>query len=185
MLRKRNRQRELPGFAPLWGKPGKRGWIIQRNTAKDRVARVLKRAAQWCKSQRHMPVRLKHRALCPRLTGHNPYYGITGNYVRCVEELDASMAHVRICGAWRAGNCSRLPDEEPSGGSKINRCSAATIRPDIVFKRIMVQLARAWKGQALLFLLSLIHYPCDAEGLKVPTWSPVRRTKPVIAARPV
>jgi len=71
---------DLLGFTHLWGKSRKGRWIIQRRTAKDRFARALKRVAQWCRSQRHLPVRLQHQALCRKLMGHNQYYGITGNY---------------------------------------------------------------------------------------------------------
>jgi RNA-directed DNA polymerase len=71
---------DLLGFTHLWGKSRKGRWMVQRRTAKDRFARALKRVAQWCKSQRHLPVRVQHQALYRKLKGHNQYYGITGNY---------------------------------------------------------------------------------------------------------
>lgn len=71
---------DLLGFTHLWGKSRKGRWIIQRKTAKGRFARALKRVAQWCESQRHLPVRLQQQALSRKLMGHNQYYGITGNY---------------------------------------------------------------------------------------------------------
>jgi group II intron reverse transcriptase/maturase len=71
---------DLLGFTHLWGKSRKGRWVVQRRTAQDRFARALKRVAQWCRSQRHLPVRLQHQALCRKLVGHNQYYGITGNY---------------------------------------------------------------------------------------------------------
>ena len=71
---------DLPGFTHFWGKSRKGRWVVQRRTAKDRFTRALKRVAQWCRSQRHLPVRLQHQALCRKLVGHNQYYGITGNY---------------------------------------------------------------------------------------------------------
>ena len=71
---------DLLGFTHLWGKSRKGRWTVQRKTAKDRFARALKRVAQWCRSQRHLPVRLQHKALCRKLMGHNQYYGITGNH---------------------------------------------------------------------------------------------------------
>jgi RNA-directed DNA polymerase len=71
---------DLLGFTHFWGKSRKGQWIVQRKTAKDRFARALKRVAQWCRSQRHLPVRQQHQALCRKLAGHNQYYGITGNY---------------------------------------------------------------------------------------------------------
>lgn len=71
---------DLLGFTHFWGKSRKGYWIVQRKTAKDRFARALKRVAWWCRSQRHLPVREQHQALCRKLAGHNQYYGITGNY---------------------------------------------------------------------------------------------------------
>lgn len=71
---------DLLGFTHHWDKSRKGRWVVKRRTAKDRFARALKRVAQWCRLQRHLPVRVQHQALCRKLTGHNQYYGITGNY---------------------------------------------------------------------------------------------------------
>jgi group II intron reverse transcriptase/maturase len=71
---------DLLGFTHFWGKSHKDRWVIQRKTAKDRFSRALKRVTEWCKENRHLPVRLQHRMLCRKLVGHNQYYGITGNY---------------------------------------------------------------------------------------------------------
>jgi group II intron reverse transcriptase/maturase len=71
---------DLLGFTHFWGKSRKGRWVICRRTAKDRFARALKKVAEWCRLQRHLPVREQHQALCRKLVGHNQYYGITGNY---------------------------------------------------------------------------------------------------------
>ncbi len=71
---------DLLGFTHFWGKSRKGKWMVKRKTAKDRFSRALKRVAEWCRSQRHLPVRVQHRALCRKLVGHNQYYGITSNY---------------------------------------------------------------------------------------------------------
>jgi hypothetical protein len=71
---------DLLGFTHLWGKSRQGRWVVQRITAKDRLARALKRVAQWCRAQRRLPAPLQHQALCRKLVGHNQYYGITGNY---------------------------------------------------------------------------------------------------------
>lgn len=68
------------GFTHLWSKSRKGRWVVQRKTAKDRLARALKRVAQWCRYQRHLPVRMQHQALSRKLMGHNQYYGVTGNF---------------------------------------------------------------------------------------------------------
>ncbi len=71
---------DLLGFTHFWGKSRKDRWVVQRRTAKDRFVRALKRVAEWCRSQRHLPVREQYQALCRKLAGHSQYYGITGNY---------------------------------------------------------------------------------------------------------
>ncbi len=86
---------DLLGFTHFWGKSRRDRWVIQRKTAKDRFSRALKRVTEWCKGNRHLPVRLQHRMLCRKLVGHNQYYGITGNY-RAISEF--SLAVLK---AWR------------------------------------------------------------------------------------
>jgi group II intron reverse transcriptase/maturase len=71
---------DLLGFTHFWGKSRKGRWVVKRRTAKDRFARTLKKVAEWCKKERHLPVREQYRTLCRKLVGHNQYYGITGNY---------------------------------------------------------------------------------------------------------
>jgi group II intron reverse transcriptase/maturase len=68
------------GFTHLWGKSRKGRRVVQRRTAKDRFARALQRVSEWCRLQRHRPVREQHQALGRKLPGHYQYYGITGNY---------------------------------------------------------------------------------------------------------
>ncbi|MGA2403860.1 MAG: reverse transcriptase domain-containing protein [Syntrophobacteraceae bacterium] len=60
---------DLPGFTHFWGKSRKGRWIVRHRTAKDRFSRALKRVAQWCRSQRHLPVPLQHQALWPQACG--------------------------------------------------------------------------------------------------------------------
>jgi group II intron reverse transcriptase/maturase len=70
---------DLLGFTHYWGRSRKGRWIIQRKTAKGRLARAVHRVGQWCRYRRHRPVAEQHAALARQLTGHYAYYGITGN----------------------------------------------------------------------------------------------------------
>lgn len=72
------------GFMHYWGRSRKGGWILKRETAKDRFSRGLHRIAQWCRKHRHRPVREQYRALRAKLLGHYAYYGLTGNFKRLV-----------------------------------------------------------------------------------------------------
>lgn len=67
------------GFTHYWGISKKGNWIVKRKTARDRFVRGLKRINDWCRKNRHEPVKLQWKTLCQKLQGHFAYYGITGN----------------------------------------------------------------------------------------------------------
>jgi group II intron reverse transcriptase/maturase len=70
---------DLLGFTHYWGRSRTGRWIIQRKTAKGRLARAVYRVGQWCRKWRHGPVAEQHAVLARQLLGHYAYYGITGN----------------------------------------------------------------------------------------------------------
>ncbi len=74
------------GFTHYWGKSRRGYWIIKRRTARKRLRRAIGRIRQWCRYNRHMPLKEQYRVLCLKLKGHYQYYGIRGNY-RCLEML--------------------------------------------------------------------------------------------------
>ena len=67
------------GFTHYWAKSRRGNQVIKQKTAKDRFRRALKRVAEWCRRQRHLPLVEQHRALSAKLRGHYGYYGITAN----------------------------------------------------------------------------------------------------------
>jgi RNA-directed DNA polymerase len=70
---------DVLGFTLRWGY-SKRGYqIVQKRTSKDRLKRAVKRVYQWCKNNRHKPLKEQHQQLVWKLRGHYGYYGITGN----------------------------------------------------------------------------------------------------------
>jgi RNA-directed DNA polymerase len=71
---------DLLGFTHYWGLSRKGRWVVKRRTAHDRFNRSLKRVADWCRRNRHQPVREQWQALARKLRGHFGYFGITGNY---------------------------------------------------------------------------------------------------------
>jgi RNA-directed DNA polymerase len=71
---------DLLGFTHYWGLSRKGRWVVKRKTARDRFNRALKRVADWCRENRHQPVREQRLALARKLLGHFGYYGITGNF---------------------------------------------------------------------------------------------------------
>jgi len=67
------------GFTHYWGHSRKGNWVVKRKTEKSRFSRALRAVSEWCKRNRHLPVKEQHRALGRKLWGHYSYYGITGN----------------------------------------------------------------------------------------------------------
>jgi group II intron reverse transcriptase/maturase len=80
------RRRERPrvsfdflGFTHFWGRSRKGGWIVQRKTARKSLGRALSQVREWCRRNRHLPLREQHRRLSAKLRGHYAYFGLTGN----------------------------------------------------------------------------------------------------------
>jgi len=71
---------DLLGFTHYWGRSRKGGWTVKRKTANDRFRRALKRVGEWCRINRHVPVRDQWKILTIKLKGHYSYYGVSGNY---------------------------------------------------------------------------------------------------------
>ena len=67
------------GFTHHWGRTRRGLWTIKRRTAADRFARAVQRVTDWCRRNRHAPLREQQRQLNRKLRGHYGYYGITGN----------------------------------------------------------------------------------------------------------
>lgn len=70
---------DLLGFTHYWGRSRRGVWVVKRRTASNRFSRAVKKIAEWCRANRHEPVKEQHHALSRKLQGHDAYYGITGN----------------------------------------------------------------------------------------------------------
>ena len=68
------------GFTHYWGKSRQGYWIIKWKTMGKRVRRFVKATWQWCRENRHLPLKEQHRALCVKLRGYYQYYGVRHNY---------------------------------------------------------------------------------------------------------
>jgi len=53
--------------------------VVRQTTAKSRFARALTAVKDWCRNNRHRPMREQHARLSAVLVGHCAYYSITGN----------------------------------------------------------------------------------------------------------
>lgn len=70
------------GFRLFWAKSRQGYWVVKKATDKQRLARTKKRIDDWCKRNRHAPVKQQHKVLSAKLKGHYNYYGVIGNYAR-------------------------------------------------------------------------------------------------------
>ena len=77
--RKRPETFDLLGFTHYWGKTQKGNWAVKRKTMKSRLTHSIQRIDQWCRGNRHRPIREQWKELCAKVRGHYGYYGITGN----------------------------------------------------------------------------------------------------------
>lgn len=67
------------GFTHFWSRSLKGNWVVKRKTADDRLRRAVRRIADWCRLNRHRPMREQCRTLGQKLRGHYQYYGVIGN----------------------------------------------------------------------------------------------------------
>jgi hypothetical protein len=67
------------GFTHYWGTSRKGYWIVTRKTASNRLTRAVQSIAQWCRLNRHRPIREQQIKLNQKIRGHCAYYGITRN----------------------------------------------------------------------------------------------------------
>jgi group II intron reverse transcriptase/maturase len=70
---------DLLGFTHYWGRSRRGFWVVMRQTASKRLSRAVHGIAQWCRRNRHLPVREQHATLSQKVRGHYAYYGITSN----------------------------------------------------------------------------------------------------------
>ena len=89
------------GFTHYWGKSLKGNWIVKRKTSQKKFKEKLKNIKQWCKLNRHLPMREQYEKLGQKLKGHYAYYGITGNARRL------SQYRYEVARIWKKWLCRR------------------------------------------------------------------------------
>jgi RNA-directed DNA polymerase len=68
------------GFTFYWARSLKGFWVIKKKTARKRLSRFLRMLWNWCKANRHDPMKEQYAALCSKLRGFYQYFGVRGNY---------------------------------------------------------------------------------------------------------
>jgi len=67
------------GFTWYWRRTRKGSWAVTCKTRRARLARAIQAVYDWCRSNRHLPVKEQHAALRRRVQGHINYFGVNGN----------------------------------------------------------------------------------------------------------
>jgi RNA-directed DNA polymerase len=68
------------GFTHFWSRSKQGFWVVKRKTAGSRFQRAVKKIADWCRLNRHLPLRDQCQTLRRKLRGHFQYYGgVIGN----------------------------------------------------------------------------------------------------------
>jgi len=83
------------GFTFYWGRSLKGYPVIKKKTARKRLNRYLKMTWNWCKENRHDPIREQYRTLCAKLRGYYQYFGVRSNY----KAIEAAYEYTEQ--AWR------------------------------------------------------------------------------------
>lgn len=75
------------GFTHYWGRSKQGRWVVKRKTAGSRLDRAIRRIAEWCRLNRHLPFEEQYQTLSQKLRGHYAYYGgLIGN-LRCLQNF--------------------------------------------------------------------------------------------------
>jgi RNA-directed DNA polymerase len=88
---------DLLGFTLYWARSERGFWVIQLKTARDRFTRALSRLNEWCRRNRHQPVREQAKRIRRAVVGHFNYFGVIGNQGRL---LALRRAVYRIWRSW-------------------------------------------------------------------------------------
>ena len=68
------------GFEFRWGTDRKGQARLKRRTSRKKFRSSVKRAAEWCKKNRHRRLKEQFKLLNAKLRGYYNYYGVHGNY---------------------------------------------------------------------------------------------------------
>jgi len=88
---------DLLGFTHYWAKSERGNWVIQLKTARTRFTRTLHNLSDWCRRNRHRPLREQWLRICRALVGHFAYFGVVGNNGRL---LALRHAVYRVWRSW-------------------------------------------------------------------------------------
>jgi group II intron reverse transcriptase/maturase len=68
------------GFTLYWRRSRAGHWVPALKTRRASLRKAIAALADWCRSQRHEPVKEQHAALVARIRGHDNYFAVNGNF---------------------------------------------------------------------------------------------------------
>jgi RNA-directed DNA polymerase len=68
------------GFCWHWRRMRRGGWSVRCKTRRARLARAIRAVHEWCRENRHRPVKQQHATLTRKVQGHINYFGVNGNF---------------------------------------------------------------------------------------------------------
>lgn len=71
---------EFLSFEFRWGTDRQGRARLKRRTSRKKFRNSVKRAAEWCKKNRHLRMKQQFKQLNAKLRGYYNYYGVNGNY---------------------------------------------------------------------------------------------------------
>ena len=89
------------GFTIYWRRTMKGRWEMACKTRRARLTRAIKAVYDYCRRQRHKPMKEQHAALRSRIQGHFNYFGVNGN----IRSLYVLAHHAKR--AWYKWLCRR------------------------------------------------------------------------------
>jgi len=80
LVDRRNGTFDFLGFTFHWSRAREGYWVIKKKTIGKRLRRFMKGLWEWCRENRHKPLKEQHGDLCAKLRGYYQYFGVRGNY---------------------------------------------------------------------------------------------------------
>ena len=82
------------GFTFYWARARTGRWCMWCKTRSASLNRGIQAIYDWCRRNRHLPVKAQRKGLARRVRGHYNYFGVSGNFRSLLNYADA------VRGAW-------------------------------------------------------------------------------------
>lgn len=95
------------GFTVYWRRSRKGRWMISFKTRRASLRRIVRNLYEWCRRQRHRPIKEQHATLVRKMQGHFNYFGVNGN-MYCLQKVPERARKIWLKWLKRRGQRTRL-----------------------------------------------------------------------------